>query len=542
MEQKRWHMAYEPGILPQLEYPAITLSETLRNSAVRFPEKNALIFMERQWTYRELDELVSQMANLLISLGIKQGDRVGIQLVNSPQFVIVYFGILRAGAIAVPINPNFTGDDLAYIIKNSGMSLIVAGVEQLSVLELIINGKIRIIVTDIKAPFHKNNLYETPVEALKLEEILFDQSITDPLTGITPDSIANLQYTGGTTGIYKGAILTHENLVVNATQFRHWFKNVYQDGEGKFVCVIPMFHIYAMSTTMNHAILSGSSLFILPKFDLNELMRLIEKHKPNLFMGVPAMYGAIAMREGHDYDLSSIEACMCGSAPIPIPVHQKFEQITGGKLREGYGLSECAPAVALTPIYGRVKHGSAGVPVPDTDVRIVDPQTGAEVTTPGLIGEILVKGPQVMRGYWEQPEETALVLRDGWLHTGDLGSLDEDGYVFIADRLKDMIIMGGEKIYPREIEDLLYTHPAVKEVAAVGVPHPLRGEVPEAYVVLKEGAATSEKELRHFCAAHLSKFKIPHKINMVNELPRSSVGKVLRRLIREQRKEDEKSR
>lgn len=533
MGQKKWLNSYEPGILDQIDYPNLTLSEVLHNSTSRFGNQTSMIYLDHQWTYQELDDLVSRMANLLIDLGIKPGDRVGVQLLNSPQFVFSYFGILRAGAIAVPINPHFIGDDLAYIIKNSGMKLLITGVDNIPILTKIGTSNIKVIVTDIKVPFMEKNQYEAPSFAIKLEDVLFKYSNLDPQLKFTPDSIANLQYTGGTTGIYKGAMLTHRNLVVNATQFRYWFKNVYQDGQGKFVCVIPMFHIYAMSTTMNHAILSGSSILILSKFDLNELMRSIDKYKPNLFMGVPAMYGAIAMREGHNYDLSSIEACMCGSAPISVAVHEKFEKITGGKLREGYGLSECSPAVALTPIYGRVKYGSAGVPVPDTDVKIVDPQTGVEITEPNVVGEIVVKGPQVMQGYWEQPEETAMVLKDGWLHTGDLGSLDEDGYVYIADRLKDMIIMGGEKIYPREIEDLLYAHPAVKEVAAIGVPHPLRGEVPQAYVVLKEDAATSEKELRQYCAEHLSKFKVPAKIEFIEALPRNSVGKVLRRLLRE---------
>lgn len=533
MGQKKWLNYYEPGISNQIDYPNLTLSEVLHNSTSRFGNQTSMIYLDHQWTYQELDDLVSRMANLLIDLGIKPGDRVGVQLLNSPQFVFSYFGILRAGAIAVPINPHFIGDDLTYIINNSGMKLIITGVDNIPTLAKTGTKGLKVIVTDIKVAFRENNQYEAPSSVIKLEDVLFKYSNLDPQVKVTPDAIANLQYTGGTTGIYKGAMLTHYNLVVNATQFRYWFKNVYQDGQGKFVCVIPMFHIYAMSTTMNHAILSGSSILILSKFDLTELMRSIDKYKPNLFMGVPAMYGAIAMREGHNYDLSSIEACMCGSAPISVAVHEKFEKITGGKLREGYGLSECAPAVALTPIYGRVKYGSAGVPVPDTDVKIVDPQTGEEITEPNIVGEILVKGPQVMQGYWEQPEETAMVLKDGWLHTGDLGSLDEDGYVFIADRLKDMIIMGGEKIYPREIEDLLYAHPAVKEVAAIGIPHPLRGEVPQAYVVLKQNAAISEKELRKYCAEHLSKFKVPSKIEFIEVLPRNSVGKVLRRLLRE---------
>lgn len=533
MQPKIWYKAYESGIEPHIQYPSLTLSEVLHNSTTRFGNQTSMIYLGTEWNYQELDDLVSRMANLLINLGVKPGDRVGVQLLNSPQFVFSFYGILRAGAIAVPVNPHFTGDDLGYIIKNSGMKLIVTGVENLPVLSQINCKDLKVIVTNIRVPFKDNSDYEALDAAIKLESELYKHPATDPQVKIGLDDIACLQYTGGTTGIYKGAMLTHSNLVVNAAQFRYWFKNVYQDGQGKFVCVIPMFHIYALTTTMNHAILSGSSLLILSKFDINELMRSIDQYKPNLFMGVPAMYGAIAMREGNKYDLSSIEACVCGSAPIPVAVHEAFERITGGKLREGYGLSECSPVVTVTPINGQVKYGSIGVPIPDTEVKIVDPQTGEEITKPGVVGEILVKGPQVMKGYWEQPEETALVLKNGWLRTGDLGSMDADGYVFIADRLKDMIIMGGEKIYPREIEDLLYAHPAVKEAAVIGVPHPLRGEVPQAYVVLKETAVASEKELRQYCAEHLSKYKVPHKIELVDELPRSSVGKVLRRLLRE---------
>jgi long-chain acyl-CoA synthetase len=259
---------------------------------------------------------------------------------------------------------------------------------------------------------------------------------------------------------------------------------------------------------------------------------VIDKYKPNIFNGVPAMYGALVMRES-DYDMSSIKACVSGSAPLPPSIQQKFEEVTGGKLVEGYGLSEASPIVTINPIYGKVKVGSIGVPVFDTEVKVVNPQTGEDITHTGEVGELVVKGPQVMQGYWRQPEETELVLKDGWLRTGDLVRMDEEGYIYVADRLKDMIIMGGEKIYPREIEDLLYTHPAVREVAVVGVPHPLRGEIPQAYVALKESAATSEKELKQFCAERLSKFKVP-KIKLVEALPRNSVGKVLRRLLREE--------
>ena len=352
-----------------------------------------------------------------------------------------------------------------------------------------------------------------------MEALLANAASVVPEVGIDQNAIANLQYTGGTTGRSKGAVLTHANLLANAVQFRDWFKNVYTDGDGRFLGVIPFFHIYGLTTTINSPILTGSAIILHSRFDINEIMQSINKYKPNLFMGVPAMYAAIAMRDSRDYDLSSIRACVSGSSPLPPAVQEKFQQVTGGKLVEGYGLSECSPIVTVTPIYGTVKPGSIGVPIADTQVKIVDPQTGAEITTSGEIGELLVKGPQVMQGYWNNPAETELVLTDdGWLHTGDLVYMDDDGYIFIADRLKDMIIMGGEKIYPRELEDFLYTHPAVKEVAVTGIPHPLRGEVPKAFVVLKDGAETTEKELRQYCLANLSKFKVP-KIEIIVPSP-----------------------
>lgn len=525
---------YESGISYHLDYPDLTLPAVLHQTAEKYPQHTSMVYQNASWSYTQLNDLVSQMANFLINRGVQPGDRVGIQLPNSPQFIIAYYGTLRAGAIAVPINPQFKGDDLTFLVDDSALKAVVTCVEILPVYKDIAS-KAQVIVTDIKTPFSPSQEYTPSLpEAIRLEQHLFSCSTSDPQAPITSRSIATLQYTGGTTGRSKGAVLTHFNLLANVIQFREWFKNVFQDGDGRFVAVIPLFHIYGLTTSMNVPVYTGSSMLLMPKFDLNELMALIDKHRPNLFMGVPAMYGAIAARENHNYDLSSIEACVSGSAPLPPAIQDKFQKLTGGKLVEGYGLSEASPIVAVNPIYGTVKTGSIGLPFPDTEVRIVDPQTGEIITAPERIGELVVKGPQVMQGYWQKPDETALVLKDGWLHTGDLVKRDADGYLYIADRLKDMIIMGGEKIYPREIEDLLYTHPAVKEVAVIGVPHELRGEVPQAFVVLKEGAVVTEKELKQFCSQHLSKFKVPHKVSIVDALPRSSVGKVLRRLLKEQ--------
>ncbi len=529
----KWLKHYEPGVAAHLEYPQLNLGQVLQQTTDQFPDHPAFIFLDKEWTYRDFNELASKMANALISLGLSVGDTVGLYLPNCPQFLIGYYGILRAGGIVVPINPMLTGNDLAFIIKDTGMKAILTITEAVNTIEQAKTPGLQIISTNLTGLLEPASNQPDSPGVLALEELLTSASGADPEIPIDPNAIANLQYTGGTTGRSKGAMLSHANLLANAVQFRDWFKNVYTDGNGRFLGVIPFFHIYGLTTTVTSPILTGSSIILHSRFDINEIMGSINKYKPNLFMGVPAMYAAIAMRDSQDYDLSSIRACVSGSSPLPPAIQERFQQVTGGKLVEGYGLSECSPIVTVTPIYGTVKPGSIGVPIADTKIRIVDPETQEEITTSGEIGELLVQGPQVMQGYWNNQVETELVLTDGWLHTGDLVYMDEDGYIFIADRLKDMIIMGGEKIYPRELEDFLYTHPSIKEVAVTGIPHSLRGEVPKAFVVLKDGVATTEKELRQYCISNLSKFKVP-KIEIIEALPRNSVGKVLRRLLKEE--------
>lgn len=529
----RWVKHFEPGVSPTLEYPAVTLPEVLQQTTENYPQHTAFVFANRQWTYQEFNDLVSQLANALIGLGLAPGGRVGIYLPNCPQFIIGYYGILRSGGAVVPINPLLTGDDLSFIIKDSGLQIFITCNDLLPALEQIEYGDLKIIVTDIQALLSPESKAPSAANHFSLETLIHAAPKTEPQINIDHQSVANLQYTGGTTGRSKGAILTHVNLIANALQFLEWFKNVYQEGEGRFLGVIPFFHIYGLTTSMNAPIMSASSIILHSRFDINEIMQSINKYKPNLFMGVPAMYAAIGMRDNQEYDLSSIRACVSGSAPLPPAIQERFQKVTGGKLVEGYGLSEASPIVTVNPIYGKVKIGSIGIPFSDTTIRIVNPENGEDITEPEQIGELWVKGPQVMQGYWNNPEETELVLTDGWLHTGDLVQMDEDGYIYVADRLKDMIIMGGEKIYPRELEDFLYTHPAVKEVAVIGIPHPLRGEVPKAFVVLKEGAEVTGQELRRYCIAHLSRFKVP-KVQIIEALPRNSVGKVLRRLLREE--------
>ncbi|NLW56581.1 MAG: long-chain fatty acid--CoA ligase [Firmicutes bacterium] len=529
----KWIEHYEAGVSPTLEYPTITLSEVLHQTTEKYPQNTAFVFADHHWTYQEFNELVSRLANALLGLGLTPGDRVGIYLPNCPQFIIGYYGILRSGGAVVPINPLLTGDDLSFIIKDSGQRIVITCTDLLPALEAVADDDLKIIVSPLQGLLSPESTVPTTANRFSLEKLLYEAPQTDPKVKIDHQTIANLQYTGGTTGRSKGAILTHANLIANSLQFIEWFKNAYQEGEGRFLGVIPFFHIYGLTTSMIAPIMSASSIILHSRFDINEIMQSINKYRPNLFMGVPSMYAAIAMRENQEYDLSSIRACVSGSAPLPPAIQEQFQKVTGGKLVEGYGLSEASPIVTVNPIYGKVKTGSIGVPLSDTKIRIVDPENGEDITEPGPVGELWVKGPQVMQGYWNNPEETELVLTDGWLHTGDLVQMDKDGYLYVADRLKDMIIMGGEKIYPREVEDFLYTHPAVKEVAVIGIPHPLRGEVPKAFVVLKEGAEATAQEIRRYCIAHLSRFKVP-KVQIIEALPRNSVGKILRRLLREE--------
>jgi len=349
-----------------------------------------------------------------------------------------------------------------------------------------------------------------------------------------------LQYTGGTTGVPKGAMLTHQNLVANFTQMRSWLTDL-QEGRERFLSVAPFFHVYGLTVALNVPISVAATVIcvVMGLFDTRLVAEQIARHRPTVFPGVPAIYAAINhLKDVQRYDLKSVRVCVSGSAPLPVEVQTKFEQLTGATVVEGYGLSEASPGTHVNPVYGRRKVGSIGLPLPDTDARIVDLETGERELPVGESGELVVRGPQVMRGYWNAPEETAAAVRDGWLHTGDIARMDEDGYFFIVDRKKDLVIVGGQNVYPREIEEILLEHPAVKEAAVTGVTHRVRGELLVAQVVLKDGASAdlsqSRRELMAFLRERLPSYKVPRRIEVVEALPKSAVGKVLRREIREE--------
>jgi long-chain acyl-CoA synthetase len=547
-----WIRFYEAGVPAHLEYPDITLGEALSNTASRFPDHTALIFYGKKISYGQLDALVNRFANALAGLGINQGDRVALMLPNIPQMVIAYYGTLRRGAVAVATNPLYHAHELEVQLKNSSAETLVAVDMFYPAISPVLSrtGVKKLILCGIKdyLPFPLDLLY--PIKA-RIEKqwvsvkrvppiydflsVISNAGATPVNAAVSPDDNAILQYTGGTTGTPKGAILTHRNLVANAAQNRDWL-TVRKEGEERVLAVIPFFHVYGMTTAMNLAVLIGAQLILLPKFHTREVLEFINKYRPTIFPGIQAMYLAIGNYPGiHKYDLTSIKAAVCGAGPLMHEVQERFEHLTKARIVEGYGLSEASPVTHCNPIFGTRKMGSIGLPFPDTEAKIVDIETGKKEMAVGETGELVLKGPQVMKGYWNNPDETARALRGGWLHTGDIAKMDDDGFFYIVDRIKDMIKTVGENVYPREIEEVLFMHPKVKEAVVVGIPHEeFLGEKIKAYIVLKEGETATAEEIIQFCSDQLSKFKVPKEVEFRGQLPKTLVGKVLRRILRDE--------
>jgi len=555
MEERPWLKWYPKEIPHHLQYEEVSLQETLRRTAKKFPDRPAVHFMGKEIPYRKLFESSLKLANYLRKIGLQKGDRVAVMLPNTPQTFISFYGILFAGGIVVQVNPLFTEREIAFQLKDAGAKFII-------VLDMLFN-RVKnveketdlrhIIVTGIKdyLPFPKNLLYPMVQKRQKtvppkvehegrhhlFAEIMKRTEAKDIPDEVNPkEDVAILQYTGGTTGFPKGVMLTHFNLYANAKMCDAWVYK-FKEGEGATLGVLPLFHVYGLTTVLVFPVMKGDMAILLPRFDAGEVLKTIDKLKPKVFPGAPTMYiGLLNHPDLEKYDLSSIEVCISGSAPLPVEVQQQFEKLSGGKLVEGYGLTESSPVTHANFLWDneRVK-GSIGVPWPDTDAKIVSLSTG-ETLPPGEIGELAVKGPQVMKGYWNRPEETEQALKDGWLMTGDLGYMDENGYFYIVDRKKDMIIAGGYNIYPREVEEVLYEHPAVKEVVVAGVPDPYRGETVKAYIVLKEGQRVTEEELDRFARKQLAAYKVPRIYEFRDELPKTAVGKILRRQLVEEEK------
>ncbi|MGN7383876.1 long-chain-fatty-acid--CoA ligase [Paenibacillus sp. SAFN-117] len=551
MTNRPWLSSYEPEVQQRLDYPSVALTDFLLEAAEHYPNHEAVLFMGKKLSYRQLLDSAYRFANAMIHLGIRRGDRVALMLPNVPQYVIGYYGILFAGGTVVQTNPLYTERELVRHLTDSGaktivcLDLVYPRVKKASQSVNLNN----IIVTGIQdyLPFPKNMLYplvqkkqgagrrlDPETENIRMFKQLMARSSPKPVRTEVDlsEDVAVLQYTGGTTGTAKGAMLTHENLVANVIQCASWIHRI-RKGQETILTAVPLFHVYGMTTCMNLGIYLAARMLLVPKFEAGMLLKLIDKEKPTLFPGAPTMYvGIIHHPQLSRYNLSSIECCISGSAPLPLQVQQTFEQLTGGRLVEGYGLTEASPVTHANPIWGRRVQGSIGIPWPDTEAVIM--LDNGEPAEPGEIGELLVKGPQVMKGYWNQPEETASVLKDGWLATGDMGYMDKDGYFYIVDRKKEMINASGLKVYPREIEEVLYQHPAVQEAAVIGIPDEYRGETVKAFVVLRQGQQATEQQLEQFCRERLASYKVPRVYEYRTELPKTLVGKVLRRALAEE--------
>jgi len=555
IETRPWIKNYPDEIPSSLEYSSQPVQAYLKKAVEEFPNKIAIHFMGKDLSYTKLYESAKKFAGYLQEIGITKGDRVAIMLPNSPQSVISYFGILMAGGVVVQTNPLYMERELEYQMIDSGSKAIVCmDILYPRVSKVMSKTDLKdIIVTAIKdyLPFPKNLVY--PFIQKKQYGIvvnvkhegnshLLTEILKQPARDVKEheydfeEDLALLQYTGGTTGFPKGVMLTHKNLIANASMCQAWMYKC-KRGEETVLGLLPFFHVYGMTTVMILSVMQAYKMVLLPKFDAAATLKTIQKQKPTLFPGAPTIYiGLLNHPDIKKYDLSSIDSCISGSAPLPVEVQQKFEEVTGGKLVEGYGLTESSPVTHSNFLWDRPRiKGSIGVPWPDTDAAIFSMETGERLSA-GEIGEIAIKGPQVMKGYWNRPEDTAQTLRDGWLLTGDLGYMDEDGYFYVVDRKKDMIIAGGYNIYPREIEEVLYEHPDVQEVVAAGIPDPYRGETVKAYVVLKEGTKITEEELNKFVRQHLAAYKVPRIYEFRQELPKTAVGKILRRALVEEEK------
>lgn len=547
---RAWTSQYDPHVSSTLSYPEESLPQMLARSAARFPDRPAILFYGRVIQYRELDGLVNRFAQALLRMGIGKGSVVGIMLPNLPQTVIAFYGSLRAGATVTMINPLYVEPEIRQQVTDSGCETLLTLGQFYSRVEPLFRNTClkRVIVTGVEdyLPWFKRLLYPLKAwrDGLRVRmpvcpdvyafRRLLDAPPEPPTVPVAPDDTALLQYTGGTTGVPKGVVLTHRNLMANTWQIRQWFPAI-REGEAVFLGVLPFFHVYGMSVCQNLSLCTGSALVLLPRFQVGEVLEAIVRERVTVFPGIPAMYSAINGYQRLDrYNLRSVRVCISGAGPLPLSVQERFESLTGAKLVEGYGLTEASPVTHANPIEqtaGPRHPKSMGLPLPGTDARIVDAETGQRELPVGEVGELVLRGPQVMRGYWRRDEETRQVLRDGWLYTGDMARRDADGYFYIEDRKKDMIKSGGENVYPREVEDVLLRHPAVKDAVVVGIPQELRGELIKAYVVLKDGETAASADLLEHCRRNLAKFKVPKRVEFRSELPKTIVGKVLRRVL-----------
>jgi long-chain acyl-CoA synthetase len=549
---KPWLAHYESGIPATLEYPMLPLHGLLEQTAARYPERVATIFLGAKLTYRALNDAANRLAHALLSFGLQRGERVALLLPNCPQFLIAFYGALKAGAAVTAVNPLYTPRELEYQLNDAEAATLVTLSKFYPTVEAV-RGKTalqRVIVTNIKEYFPTAlrtlfTLFKEGKEGHRVslrrdaptywfQDLLAAQSTARaPGLAIDPGDIALLQYTGGTTGTPKAAMLRHAGLVANTLQIRAWLSD-FQEGAEVMLLVLPLFHVFGIGACMSVMVQGAGTMILLPQFKTHDVLQAMSKYRATLFPGVPSMYVAINNSpELPRADLRALRHCFSGAAPLPQEVQERFEAHIGGHLVEGYGMTE-ANACIITPLGGRRKRGSIGVPIPDVEARIVDVETGMQTLAPEAVGELVVRCPQQLQSYWRNADDTAQVLRDGWVYTGDIARMDDEGFFYIVDRKKEMILSGGFNVYPRDVEEVLYLHPEVREAAVIGIPDAFLGEGVKAFVVPQEGASPSPDEIIEFCRRHLVAYKVPKQVELRQSLPKTLIGKVLRRVLIEE--------
>ncbi|MEA3222221.1 MAG: long-chain fatty acid--CoA ligase [Thermodesulfobacteriota bacterium] len=558
-DEKIWLKHYSKGVVGTIEYEKLPMIDALYRSAKDHPNNTALIFEGYKVTYARLVEMVERLATALADMGVEKGDRVALLLPNTIHCVAAYYAIHRANAIVVSNNPLYSDREIKYQLNDSGSKvLITIDLPANRTIDLRPKTKVKQIITcsiGDYLPFPKNILFplvakkkglkaeiKKVAEVYTFKEIIAKYPPNPPEKEIEWEDAACLQYTGGTTGESKGVMLTHKNLSCNVQQIEAWYPEFKATAsEDTHMGALPIFHSFGMTCAMNYPIWAGSAIALIPRPEPKPLLDAVTDYKVSFLALVPTMYvGMLNHPDLHKYDLGSIKGCFSGSAPLPIEVIERFEKLTGAAICEGFGLTESAPVTHMNPFGQGAKRipGSVGLPAPDTLCRVVDQEDGAKELPVGEPGELIIKGPQIMKGYWNKPEETEIALRDGWLYTGDIATMDEEGYFYIVDRKKDMIIASGFNVYPREIDEVLYKHPKIKEACTIGVPHEYRGETVKIFIVLKEGETATSEEIIEYCRENMAKYKVPKIVEFRDDLPKSAIGKVLRKELR--KKEIEK--
>ncbi|MBM3126351.1 MAG: long-chain fatty acid--CoA ligase [Chloroflexi bacterium] len=564
MSEKIWLTHYDKGVPPTFEVPKVPLFHFLEESARKYPDRACTIFKGAVITFSEMKAITDSVAAALTDMGVKKGDRVGIFMPNTPQFVMAYFGILKAGGVVVATNPLYTPPEIEYQASDAGIEFMFVMTNFYETIKKA-QPKTKIkkmIVTNLKEtlPPVLRVLFTLAREkkagfriegGLRDGDIWFQDVLAKyknaprPNVDFAPDDTALFQYSGGTTGVSKGAVATHYNVVANTLQIKNWMVNI-EEGNEIVLMGIPLFHVYGMVAGMHFAMAGGASMVMIPNVrDLKDVLENINKFKPTIFPGVPTLYNALNNHPevaAGKYNLSSIKACISGSAPLLRETKEKFEKLSGGVVFEGFGLSEAPTATHCNPLLGENRTGSIGLPLPNVDCEIISLDDGETVLPVGEVGELVINSPNVMKGYHNMPTETANSLRklkDGktWLFTGDIARMDEDGYFYIVDRKKELIKPGGYQVWPREVEEVIAAHPKVMEVGVAGIPDPYRGETVKAWVVLKAGETLAEEDLKSFCKDKLAAYKVPTHYEFRTELPKTTVGKILRRELVRQHKE-----